>query len=295
MNSNFPSEETIRQYLLGKFDGQNDLENRLSEQLFLNTELSETVDMIEDEIIEDYLDGMVSAADKITIEEYFLRPPERKEKLQLARLLRDHFEIKAGGGAKKKLNADGETAGLAGQSGAPRILQWRSHWRTYGEIAAAILLIALSAVYVSRVNHDWQSQLEATRKNQAQLEGELAQERERSATLAKQLDELPPPVVALTFLGPTFRDQADMPVVKIGPWTQRMIVEIGLPGTDSGEYRVRLETKTGKAVRPELRATASSGALRFEMPIEGISTGAYCLVVTSRPEPYCFQARVSKN
>lgn len=294
MNSNFPSDQKIRQYLLGNLDSQSDLENSLSEQLFLNTELSERAEMIEDEIIEEYLDGRFSVAEKTAIEGYFLRPPERKEKLQLERLLRDHFEIKGGDVAKKKQNGTGETTHSAGQKPSSRILHWRSDWRTYGGLAA-ILLIALSAAYTFRLNHEWQSQLEAARKNQAQLQDQLAKERERSATLATQLEELHPPEVVLTFLGPTFRDSADTQVIKIRPWTQRMRVEIGLPGAASGDYSVRLETKAGKVIRSEPRVTASSGALRFEMPTEGIVTGVYCLIVSSRPDPYCFQATVSQD
>src|SRR4051812_9742486 len=108
MRDNFPAEQTIRQYLLGRLDDQGNVEDRLSEEMFFDSELSEIVDFIEDEIIEEYVDGRVSAAGKRAIEEYFLRPPDRKEKVQLALLLRHHFENKGQSLAKKKLNADRE-------------------------------------------------------------------------------------------------------------------------------------------------------------------------------------------
>lgn len=158
-----------------------------------------------------------------------------------------------------------------------------------------MLLVTLSLLYMSKVSHRWQDQLEATLNNKKQLEGELAREREHSANLAKQLEQLQPPVVTLTFFGPAFRDNADSRVVEIRPWTQRIRVEIGLPGMSSVNYDVRLENTAQKVIWSQPMVMASSNGLRFEMPVEDISTGIYCLSVTSRPQQYCFQARVLKN
>src|SRR6476646_743633 len=118
MRDNFPTEQTIRQFLLGRLDDKGNVEDRVSEAIFLDRELSEIVDLIEDEIIEEYVDGRVSADDKRAIEDYFLRAPERKEKVQLALLLRQHFENKGQVLAKKKLNA--------GREATPRLTHDRS-------------------------------------------------------------------------------------------------------------------------------------------------------------------------
>lgn len=296
MNDDFPTETTIRRYLLGGLDDQGDLRDRLSEQMFLNADLSEVVDSIEDEIIEEYLDRRVSADDKKRIEEYFLRPPERQEKLKFVRYLRDHFKTSGEVLAKKKLNVGLEATPVVGVvPGTRPVLYWRSHSRTYYELAACILLVALSLFYVSRINHRWQDQLDSTLNNKKQLESELAEERERSVNLAKQLEQARPTVATLTFFGPSFRDKTHTPVVVITPWTRRIKVEIGLSGTSSGNYDVRLEGRGRTTIwfRPNL--TASSGGLRFEIPVAEISSGTYCLVVRSRPEPYCFQAKISRN
>ncbi len=94
MNSSLPDRRVIREYLLGRLDEQEELESNLSEEILFSDELSEMVESIEDEIIEEYLDGALDSADKNAVDEYFLRPPERKEKLRFARLLRHHFETK---------------------------------------------------------------------------------------------------------------------------------------------------------------------------------------------------------
>src|SRR5215472_1900111 len=91
MKSNLPDRSLIREYLLGRLDNEKELEEQLSHDICFNDELSETVESIEEEIIEDFLDGTLDAADKDAVNTYFLRSPERKEKLRFARLLRNHF------------------------------------------------------------------------------------------------------------------------------------------------------------------------------------------------------------
>src|SRR5437763_12717614 len=92
MNHNYPEENTLRQYLLGRLDDQEEVETNLSMQILVSDELSEIVDSIEDDIIEEYLNGTLNPADKRDVEEYFLRSPERKDKLQFASLLRSSYE-----------------------------------------------------------------------------------------------------------------------------------------------------------------------------------------------------------
>src|SRR2546423_822923 len=123
-----PAESVIRQYLLGRLDDQDKLESSLSEQMLFDEELSETVDSIEDELIEDYLDGALNDADRKAAEEYFLRPPERKEKLRFARLLRSRFEKKQAAVTKKTLDVAHEPVRKLtnGGSGRLRALHWLS-------------------------------------------------------------------------------------------------------------------------------------------------------------------------
>src|SRR5690349_15589719 len=92
MKSNLPERSLVREYLLGRLDNNKELEEQLSHDILFNDDLSEMVESIEEEIIEDFLDGTLEPADKDALNKYFLRPPERKEKLRFARLLRHHFE-----------------------------------------------------------------------------------------------------------------------------------------------------------------------------------------------------------
>jgi len=294
MTSEFPTENTIRKYLLGRLANQGELEKSLNQQIFFDSELSEIVDSIEDEIIEDYLDGALDGADRKMVEEYFLLPAQRKEKLQFARFLRRKLVTNPGALTSNVLDVPRapEPKLIKGASAGASTLPWRAHFRTYCEIGTLVLLTAIVLVYVSRVRHELESKLEAVRNSHSHVEGELAQERERSASLSRQLQESQPPVTILAFLGPVFRDTAETPVVEIRPWTQRIKVEIDLQGLKAADYDVRLETSARRTLWSQAKLSATKGGLRFEMPAQGISAGRYCLVVNSRPESYCFRTKV---
>jgi hypothetical protein len=295
MKNDSPTKETIRRYLLGRLDDQSALEMRLSEQMLFDDELSEIVDSIEDEIIEDYLDGAVSASDRATIEEYFLRPAERREKLQLARLLRSHFQTPGNAVTKKNPVPHDSPLNREDKAGPALGSHWLRQTRTWYELAALVFLLAGGLIYVSGVRHRFDSELAASRQTQIRLAGELAQEREQSASLTKQLQEARPPIAILTLLGPVFRDSGGGPVVDIGPWTQKIRVELDLQGAPSGAYNVRLENAAGRTVWSQSGVPATSGGLRFEMPAQNLSPGPYCLKVSSRPASYCFRMRGTKQ
>jgi hypothetical protein len=301
MSSNFPGENTIRQYLLGRLDEQDGLERKLSEQILFDDELSEMVDSIEEEIMEDYLDGTLSAADNKAVEEYFLLPPERKERLQFARLLRKNLEAECDPIVTRTSGAPADPSLLTpvGPGNLWPIAHFRSHGRTYCELAALAVLSVSALIYAGRIQHDLRSQIEMNRKGQAQLAAELAQERERYADLAKRLEHFEPAVAMLVFPGPILRGSGS-PQVEVKPFTQRIRMEIGLQDTSMNDgYDVRLETKAGEQIWSQTNLYPASGGLRFEVPVAHIITGEYRVIVSSHlthadMAPYWFRAKVIK-
>ncbi len=297
MKSSLPDRSIVRQYLLGRLDEQKELENDLSEGILFRDDLSEMVESIEDEIIEEYLDGALDSADRNAVEEYFLQPPERKEKLRFARLLRHRFETKRSDLVEPLLHAL-PTAGAVLSQHVPEagsVVYWSSHFRAYGQIAALILLTVLSLTYISGV-----------RKKQALLETALVRERERSASLTKEAPLLQPSVIALTLVSDRSRATGTQtPHIEINPSTQRVIVEIALPGGASGPYDVRLETRGEKGSKWSARllplvSPSGDTRLMFDVPARSIESGVCSFVVSSsRPQAewrkhYDFQARVTK-
>jgi hypothetical protein len=299
MKNSLPDRSLVRQYLLGRLDDKEELEDDLSEGILLNDELAEIVDSIEEEIIEEYLDGALDSADKQAVDEYFLRPPERKEKLRFARLLRHYFEKQQDDLVEPRLDVAPVTRpnAIQGQTDLSSAGHWHPYFRTYGQFAALILVSVLSLIYISGI-----------RKSQARLEGELMQERGRSASLLDEARLLESPMVPLTLVS----DRSDLsrttgtqgPHIEIKPSNQRIIVEIALQSGVSGSYDVRLETKEGKgpiwsARLLPLVSASGDAQLVFLLPVQGIKSDDYSFAVSSalpgsgEPKHYDFQIRLT--
>ena len=296
MKSNLPDRSLVRQYLLGRLDRNKELEDQLSNDILFNDELSEMVESIEDEIIDDCLDGTLDSADKDAVDGYFLRPPERKEKLRFARLLRHHFE-KPHDLAEARLDAplSNRTNVIQERIDYRSAVPWQSHFRPYGQIVALILLSVGSLIYIFSV-----------RKNQARLESLLAREREHSASLVTDAQLLQSPILALTLVSDRSRgDGTQIPYVQIKPSTKRIMVDIVLQGPSLGAYDVHLETNAENgpiwSARLLLLISDSGDArLVFDLPIQRLKSDVYSFVVSSavpgsgRPKHYDFRVKLTR-
>jgi len=277
MKSNLPDRSLIREYLLGRLDNEKDPEERLSHDIFSNDELCEMVESIEEEIIEDFLDGTLDSADKNAVSTYFLRPPERKQKLRFATLLRNHFEephrlI----GTKSDTRSSVYTNVVRESSEYRAPIAWRTYFKTYGQLAAFVVLGIGSLLYIS-----------ALQKKTTGLESQLAQERVHSASLVKEAPILTSALIPLTLVADRSRgDDSQIPHIEIKPSTRRIIVDIALQGHSPGPFNVHLETKAGIGPIWSARLlplVSSSGDTRlvFDLPVQGMESDVYSFLVSS--------------
>jgi hypothetical protein len=296
MNSSVPDRDLIRRYLLGKLDESEELENEVSEGILFNDDVSEMADSIEDEIIEECLEGTLDSADKIAVDEYFLKPAERRAKLRFISLLQHHFETTRDELSPSRPEALSTTARFTKDKTDMRPSDyWRSHYRIYAPLAALVLLFILSLSYISSL-----------RNRQTDIERDLARERERSADLAMEVSQLQPPMVSLTLVSDRSRDTgAHIPRIQIKPSTQRIVVEIALPKGGTGSYDVRFESKSAKtsiwkATLLPIASPSGDARLVFDVPAQGIESGIYSFAVSSLPpvtgwqKYYDFEAAVTK-
>ena len=79
-------QQSIRQYLLGA-PLEADQQQLIEERLMTDDELCEQIEIVEDELIEQFLAGELSASERVQFEEAFLSTAERREKLRVARAL----------------------------------------------------------------------------------------------------------------------------------------------------------------------------------------------------------------
>ena len=276
MKNSLPEPELIRQYLLGRLEEQDEHESTLSEQILFNDDLAELAELVEDEIIDEYLDGSLNAIDRNDVERYFLRPPERKEKLRFARVLRGYFETKQTGPVN------------------PVVAHWSTRLRSYWSHAALILLAIVGLIYISRV-----------RQREAFLETQVMRQKAGSADLTVPTSPVQAAVAVLTLeLGRTRDIGAQTPHIEITRSTQRLIVEIVLPSSAPGPYDVQLESNDTQAVIWSARllplVSPDGARLLFDIPEEHIRSGTYFFTVssgdalTALPRSSVFQVNVTK-
>lgn len=104
MNNNLHNKENIKAYLLGKLSDEKTLA-AIEESLFLDDEFTAEIELVEDEIINDYVLGNLSAEDRESAENSFFKTSERQFKLKLTRELKEKTET-----AKK--TGEAEKSGL---------------------------------------------------------------------------------------------------------------------------------------------------------------------------------------
>ncbi len=258
MEQKLPEEDIIRRYLLGALR-----EPELSEieqKLLSSEELSQTADLIEDEILEQYLDGDLDERDKRAVESHFLRPPAHREKLRFARLLRHHFELESP-------VAEPVPAKLLPPPVPPRYV-----W-TYGGAVAAGLLAVVSG-YLIVAQHNLKKDLADSQKSQEVLQATLA----RTASSPVALELKPGMSRSIGFAN----SGNSVPLATIRPSTRLFKVDLILPKTSAASFQVRLlDEKTGSEVwsKSGLNPVPGEPRLLFEMPTQGIRSGPYELVV----------------
>ena len=285
MEPKLPEENIIRRYLLGALR-EPELD-AIEQKLLSSEELSQTAGLIEDEIIEQYLDGDLDERDKRAVEGHFLRPPAHRKKLRFARMLRHHFEHGSAG------------SGTVGDGVLVSRVPLRSLWN-YGAALAAVPLAAV-CLYLVVAQQDLKKDVAESHKAQAVLQAELNKEHESSAGLRQELQALQTTSVVSMDLRPGLsRSTGFVPQAIIQPSTRFLKLDVLLPESAWVSVRVRLldrNTRYEVWSKSGLKPVPGAARLLFDMPVQGIRTGPYELIVSPVPEhgaqvSYSFDARV---
>jgi|KBSMisStandDraft_5_1062788.scaffolds.fasta_scaffold224248_1 hypothetical protein len=273
MENRMITDTNIREYLLGRLDSEGELVESIDEQTLTDPEFSMSVDVIEDEIIEEYLEGSLNSEDTRAVERYFLRPPERQLKLKTARLFSRYFEAET-----RNVNTE-QPAPARSLFKAFRVGWALPSFRICAEIAAsAVFVISILTLLNQR------RELDIAIK---QVGEQLSQERQRSATSNQQLQNalqsLQPTVAMLNLVRPGLqRGKLELPEVKVNSGTKLLHVEVALSSSAPGSSRVELR-HTEKIVwsRDGVDAIAVPGGaiLRLDIPADVLTQGTSELVV----------------
>jgi hypothetical protein len=146
-------EALIVHYLLGELVA--DEKAALEERYFLDDELFESVRSIEDELIRDFLRGVLPVDRRRRFEARYLRSPQLRRKVELARPFAQATDAPDSAAPSSGRSHEPKVAGLragVGRRIAEVLCNLNSGWRLAGLAAALLVFIAVFGLY--RLGHN---------------------------------------------------------------------------------------------------------------------------------------------
>jgi hypothetical protein len=268
MDDQLIDEETIRSYLLGRIKAENKLSVPIDERMLADPEFSLLIDVIADEILEEYVDGVLTAADVEAVEGHFLLPPERQRKLREMRLIRRHI---AGAVAEEATGPDEtQTRGTSRQRGwvvtFPSVRAW-------AEIAAGLTLAACAIYFWNQ-----QRELGLVVKQNRQ---ELAQLKQPQAGTAAAEHAA---VVMMNLIVPGLsRGEQALPQVHLAAGVATLHMSVALTAQPTGPLSVRLQQRDAVVWARngvEARPVTGGAVLSVDVPALAVPEGTCKVIVT---------------
>ncbi|MEW6737449.1 MAG: hypothetical protein AB1489_39575 [Acidobacteriota bacterium] len=185
---NREDEKMLRLYLLGEL-AEPDM-TKLEERLFSDDELNEYLSLIENELTDEYLQGLLSQQQRDKFESHFLAAPERQQKLKIAKALQRYITTPAVAVSQPALT---ETV-------VKPNAWWQSLIAFFHRPLPALttvgisLVLAIVAIWLFTETNRLKQELEQVRlaqraEPQEELRRQLAEQRARTEELTRQLEQ----------------------------------------------------------------------------------------------------------
>jgi hypothetical protein len=233
------SDQVLRQYVLGELQEPPRLE--IEERLVTDPDFFESLGVTEEELIEEYLEGTLSAADAERFERHYLTNAARRRDVAFVRLLKSYA-------------AGRRTPGAV--TDRPRILDLIRFYPVWASAAAAIVVLLIGGnLWLIAGNYRLQGQFDQVRvqqKNEEQLRQQLQQQIAGLTSQANTLQTrfefqgagVPPPTFGLT-PGRLRSAVSQVQLVTFPAGAQHVRLQLQLPGDDSSPYRAVLLDESG--------------------------------------------------
>lgn len=185
MSNPTSNNQTVREYLLGALPEAES--ERLDELSLTDDQFAESLQVVEKDLVDDYVQGELTGADLERFKVYYLASPLRREKVKFAKVLQSFGEQGLDGSLVKPGTAPtrrGLFAALGAFIAPPPILQW-------GLTAAALAMLIVGGwLAVENMRLRQQTSQTAARRDQLlQREQELQKELENQRALNSQTEQ----------------------------------------------------------------------------------------------------------
>lgn len=292
MRPNLEDDSAIKRYLLGELTEED--QQTLEERLLTDNGYFERLQLLEDELVDDYARGSLTPGEQEKFDSFFLCTPERYQKLRFASALKKYVSTAPVANQSRVVDTD------------PRVM---SSWQLlklslFGRnpvlgysLAAVLLLIALGGAWSMDRYWRLQDQLEGIiAKNsttEEELQRRLGEQRARSGQLAEELERerrrrvlpeqahgaLPPTTLSFVLTPGLVRGSAPANRVPISSSTSLIRLELQTAGDNYQSYRAELYADGGAEILIQnmlkARTTAGNTVVVVNLPAESISQGDY--------------------
>lgn len=283
MREESDNDKVIRRLLLGSSDEEE--RSGVEERFMIDPEYRERALMVEEDLIEDYLDGSLSESERERFRTHFLSTPQQQRKVRVARSLRSVAAVEGTAHSPPSEEEDPQPVPWPRRLVAALRLQSPA---VYAPLAAALVIALIFGFW-------WLFEFRQTQQLRAQEE---ARRLEVERLLARFND---PSGVALPEPGAPVFSMALPPVnvrgetKRLPPQAESVVVELRLLLTadQHKSYRATLQRVGGvnQYSVPDLRAvdTPAGRAVPFRIPARLLTPGTYRLTLSGvnaegRPE-----------
>jgi hypothetical protein len=245
-----PPEPEIRQFLLGGLrDAESDI---MTLRLLTEDTLLEQVEMCEDELIDEYVEGSLSPPDRQRFEEVFLKSPARVHKLEAARALREALP------RMRPMDLFDAPA-----AAVPRVRPRPFFSLGFGAVAAAALLALSLGAYLFYEMSQLNQTIASLTSNYARASSSLP----REAALV---------TFALSPIQVTRGAPAQIPKIQLANREENILLQLSIPPyVPPGPFTVVISVPGNVQVWSQTRLSADHGIVAIHLPAAAIPPGDY--------------------
>ncbi len=293
--------ETVRQYLLGELSEPE--QATIETEYFANKERFEEISALENDLIDDYVRGSLSAHERKQFERHYLSSPEKLRRVQFAAsMLSSLYSVPAGAGTKDWLPEStplGPRRRFAALFGGRRLTPSPLQASFALILIVAVVLLGLECLRLKRALTTSRQTLASQRQREQELEHQLAEQRDSSDQLAKDLDalrsqqakepnnpadnKLSPIVAAFTLRSGLIRGTNESQELLVPPGADVVQLRLDLVNLDFKKCSATLLTPEGsllwKQADVRVRAYQNGRRLVIRVPRKVLPPGDYLLRV----------------
>ena len=266
---------TIRSYLLGTLAP--DEQQRVEERLLTDEDFFLALQAEEDELIDDYLSGALTAAERAQGERLFLALPERRRKLTFAKSLRRYIAAHA-----PAPPAPDPVGGRFAFFQRPFATLFQSQTRGLAVAACCLLLITCGAVWLGL--RSWQGRDETARREQSapNTGSQTAPTPRQSIVAPAEPGASVPPVFVAAFAPGLTRSDGQTNRLTIPPDANTVQLQLALTTDEYAHYRATLRANGTEVFAAGAQRAEVAGAkyVLLNVPAQLVPPGDYQVLLS---------------